>query len=155
MSIKLNHTIVNVRDKRESATFFVELFGLPAPVPFGPFLDVEVANEVTLALHRVDGVLNLIAERMRREGGGFDLHDWVSENPGVNEGAAQMALIGPDGMMLSTSMGAQAAPIDLSDREHFRIHLDGGHKGLFISKPVIGRASGKWSIRCSRSGLWR
>jgi len=49
MSIKLNHTIVNVRDKRESATFFVELFGLPAPVPFGPFLDVEVANEVTLA----------------------------------------------------------------------------------------------------------
>ena len=107
-------------------------------------------NEVTLALHHVDGVLNLIAERMRREGGGFDLHDWVSENPGVNEGAAQMAIIGPDGMMLSTSMGAQAAPIDLSDREHFRIHLDGGHKGLFISKPVIGRASGKWSIQISR-----
>src|SRR5438067_8317267 len=30
------------------------------------------------------------------------------------------------------------------------IHLDGGHKGLFISKPVIGRASGKWSIQISR-----
>ena len=49
MTIKLNHTIVNVRDKQESATFLVELFDLPAPVPFGPFLDVEVANEVTLA----------------------------------------------------------------------------------------------------------
>ncbi len=49
MTIKLNHAIVNVRDKRESATFFAELFGLPAPVSFGPFLDVEVGNEVTLA----------------------------------------------------------------------------------------------------------
>ena len=49
MSIKLNHTIVHSTDKRAAAAFFVELFGLPAPKPFGPFLDVDVANEVTLA----------------------------------------------------------------------------------------------------------
>ncbi len=48
MSIKLNHTIVHSRDPRASAEFFTSLFGLPAPVPFGPFLGVEVANEVTL-----------------------------------------------------------------------------------------------------------
>ena len=28
---------------------FAAVFGLPAPMPFGPFLDVEVGNEVTLA----------------------------------------------------------------------------------------------------------
>ena len=49
MAVKLNHTIVHARDKRESATFFAEVFGLAAPRPFGPFLDVDVANEVTLA----------------------------------------------------------------------------------------------------------
>jgi catechol 2,3-dioxygenase-like lactoylglutathione lyase family enzyme len=49
MTIKLNHTIVHAHDKRASATFFAELFGLPEPVAFGPFLDVEVGNEVTLA----------------------------------------------------------------------------------------------------------
>src|ERR671933_22448 len=48
MAIKLNHTIVNVRDKQASANFFVEIFGLPKPKPFGPFLSVDVANEVTL-----------------------------------------------------------------------------------------------------------
>jgi catechol 2,3-dioxygenase-like lactoylglutathione lyase family enzyme len=48
MAIKLNHTIVHSRDPRESAEFLVGLFGLPAPVPFGPFLSVPVANEVTL-----------------------------------------------------------------------------------------------------------
>jgi catechol 2,3-dioxygenase-like lactoylglutathione lyase family enzyme len=49
MTIKLNHTIVHSRDPRVSADFLASLFGLPAPVPFGPFLDVQVGNEVTLA----------------------------------------------------------------------------------------------------------
>ena len=49
MAVKLNHTIVHARDKRESASFFAEVFGLSKPASFGPFLDVEVANEVTLA----------------------------------------------------------------------------------------------------------
>jgi catechol 2,3-dioxygenase-like lactoylglutathione lyase family enzyme len=47
MTIKLNHTIVYARDKKASANFFAELFGLKA-VRFGPFLGVEVGNEVTL-----------------------------------------------------------------------------------------------------------
>ncbi|PRQ06580.1 VOC family protein [Enhygromyxa salina] len=49
MTIKLNHTIVRSRDQREAATFLAEMFDLPAPKPFGPFLDVELGNEVTLA----------------------------------------------------------------------------------------------------------
>jgi len=49
MAVKLNHTIVHSNDPRAAAEWFATLFGLPAPRPFGPFLDVEVANEVTLA----------------------------------------------------------------------------------------------------------
>ena len=48
MTVKLNHTIVAARDKRASAAFLAEILGLPAPVPFGPFLTVETGNEVTL-----------------------------------------------------------------------------------------------------------
>lgn len=48
MAIKLNHTIVISRDKRAASSFFTEVFGLPPAVPFGPFLGVQVANEVTL-----------------------------------------------------------------------------------------------------------
>ncbi|HZM33019.1 MAG TPA: VOC family protein [Burkholderiales bacterium] len=54
MPVKLNHTIVHARDKRASADFYSEVFGLPKPVPFGPFLDVETANEVTLAVLETD-----------------------------------------------------------------------------------------------------
>ncbi len=48
MAIKLNHTIIWSRDKRESANFLTEILGLPEPVPFGPFLGVQLDNEVTL-----------------------------------------------------------------------------------------------------------
>ena len=56
MSIKLNHTIVHAKDPRAAADFFTALFGLPAPKPFGPFLDVEVDNEVTLAFLDAEGM---------------------------------------------------------------------------------------------------
>jgi catechol 2,3-dioxygenase-like lactoylglutathione lyase family enzyme len=54
MTIKLNHTIVHARDKRVSATFLSEILGLPAPVPFGPFLGVNTGNEVTLDFLETD-----------------------------------------------------------------------------------------------------
>ncbi len=56
MAIKLNHTIVHSKDKRAAAEWFAEVFGLPAPKPFYHFLDVEVANEVTLAFLDADGM---------------------------------------------------------------------------------------------------
>jgi catechol 2,3-dioxygenase-like lactoylglutathione lyase family enzyme len=49
MSIELNHTIVNVRDKEESARFFSEILGLPPAEPFlGYFLVLRTSNGVSL-----------------------------------------------------------------------------------------------------------
>jgi catechol 2,3-dioxygenase-like lactoylglutathione lyase family enzyme len=48
MSIAFNHTIVAAKDKDGSATFFTELFGLPAAKPFGPFLIVELDHGASL-----------------------------------------------------------------------------------------------------------
>jgi catechol 2,3-dioxygenase-like lactoylglutathione lyase family enzyme len=56
MAIKLNHTIVHSLDQQKSADFLASLFGLPAPKPFGPFLGVEVGNEVTLDFLNAEGM---------------------------------------------------------------------------------------------------
>jgi catechol 2,3-dioxygenase-like lactoylglutathione lyase family enzyme len=45
---ELNHTIVRVRDKQESATFLAEILGIAAPEAYGPFLVVQVDNLVSL-----------------------------------------------------------------------------------------------------------
>ncbi|OBG47226.1 bleomycin resistance protein [Mycobacterium alsense] len=48
MAISFNHTIVAARDKRESAEFLAELFGLPSPEPFGRFMVVTLEHGVSL-----------------------------------------------------------------------------------------------------------
>jgi catechol 2,3-dioxygenase-like lactoylglutathione lyase family enzyme len=48
MTINFNHTIVASRDKKESAEFLAELFGLPSPKPFGRFVVVALEHGVNL-----------------------------------------------------------------------------------------------------------
>src|SRR5262249_17529274 len=55
------------------------------------------------------------------------------------------------GMMITSSaMLYPKTPVDLSDREHFRVHANTTADKLFISKPVLGRASGQWSVQYTR-----
>lgn len=48
MTISLNHTIVAARDKGKSAQFLAELFDLPTPIAFGPFIAVALEHGLSL-----------------------------------------------------------------------------------------------------------
>jgi signal transduction histidine kinase len=94
--------------------------------------------------------MDAIADHMRAAPGEFNIHDWAGDIPLLAAAAVQGAIIGPYGVMLSTTMEAHPAPIDLSDREHFRVHLDGTFKGIYVSRPLVGRVSGQTVLQVSR-----
>jgi catechol 2,3-dioxygenase-like lactoylglutathione lyase family enzyme len=51
MAVQLNHTIVWVHDKKESAEFLTSVLGLPEAKPFFHFLVVPMDNGVSLDLY--------------------------------------------------------------------------------------------------------
>lgn len=63
----------------------------------------------------------------------------------------QIGIIDERGIYISSNLGAaRAIPVDLSDREHFRVHRDGPRTHIFISRPLLGRISHKWSIQVTQ-----
>lgn len=68
-------------------------------------------------------------------------------------GVIQLSLIDRQGGFVASSLSPPGKPLDLSDREHIRVHLndDPNDRSVFLSKPVKGRISGTWSIQFTRA----
>lgn len=63
----------------------------------------------------------------------------------------QVAIIDSSGQ-LAWSTSRPLSDVDLSDREHFRLHRD-GRREPYISAPLLGRASGRWSVQVTQPFL--
>ena len=116
----------------------------------GRNLAAAFADEFTHILGGVAGAMEIVAQRMRTTRGAFDIHAWAREISLLSNATIQAGIIAPDGRLVSTTLDPAPEPIDLSDREHFRIHLDGRFQGIFIGKPVTGRVSHQITINVTR-----
>jgi catechol 2,3-dioxygenase-like lactoylglutathione lyase family enzyme len=54
MAVKLNHTLVDSRDRDASALFMAEMLGIDPPLVLGPFALVKVGDELTLDFRHVE-----------------------------------------------------------------------------------------------------
>lgn len=63
--------------------------------------------------------------------------------------AFQVAVIDAEGWLAYSNLSVARERVFLGEREHFRVHLAGSDR-LFISKPIKGKVSGKWSIQFTR-----
>jgi len=65
--------------------------------------------------------------------------------------AFQVAVIDKDGLLVFSNLAKPTERTDLSQREHFQAHkISPDTDRLFISKPVKGKVSGKWSLQFTR-----
>ena len=98
MTIVLNHTIVPARDKKASARFFAQLFGLRFDGQSGHFAPVRVNETVTLlfddgeafeshhyAFHVSDAEFDAILRRVQAAGLTFGSVPWALDDAKLND----------------------------------------------------------------------
>jgi diguanylate cyclase (GGDEF)-like protein/PAS domain S-box-containing protein len=108
-------------------------------------------GHLSRSLSDIDRSLKIMRRSYMLYPDGFDFRDWIHGSLLSDDQLVQLSIIGPDGFLKLSSIESQSrSRIDLRDREHFRAHLDAKNDDLFIGKPVIGRASGKWSVQLAR-----
>src|SRR5215471_3741037 len=108
-------------------------------------------ENVLRSIGEIDKALLYLRRSIETRKDSTDYTTIVNTTDLLSEIIVQVAIIDADGIMRASNAGPQpAAPLDLSDREHFKVHVDSSEDRLFISRPVIGRASGKWSVQFSR-----
>jgi signal transduction histidine kinase len=116
----------------------------------GGNLAVAFKDEMMHTLNGVNFAMDDLQRRIHADGDYLDALNWGDTvKPAFSE-IRQLSIIGPDGKLVWSSLGPTPKPIDLSDREHFRVHVENAHAGLFIGKPVIGRVSKRATIQISR-----
>ena len=107
-------------------------------------------EQIRRSLVEIDKTLLLARQAYEEDGPEFDLRTWVRNQRTLHDLTFQISLVGPDGILKATNAGPPETRIDLSDREHFAVHVGERPDKLFVSKPVLGRASGRWSIQLTR-----
>ncbi|UCV23407.1 ATP-binding protein [Ferribacterium limneticum] len=106
------------------------------------------AESATSAIKRLDAML--LDLRTQWDGHPDQFAGQIKRRQQYMEDIAfQVAVIDADGWLAYSNLAVSRDRVYLGERAHFRAHLDGGDR-LFISQPVKGKVSGKWSIQFTR-----
>lgn len=97
----------------------------------------------------VDQAVLFLKFRYQQQGKNVDIASYVHEGMILNTLFNQLGVIDEHGQYILSNLPKHKV-IDLSDRQHFKVHVAQDCQCLFISKPVLGRASRKWSIQMTR-----
>lgn len=115
--------------------------------------DLALAFEqnVDHVIEDIDRILKFIRRAAAERGNAVDWLSLMREDYAVDDETAQISVIDANGVLLASSESPRPPiRIDLSDREHFQVHLRSDEDKLYVSAPVIGRVSGKQTIQFTR-----
>src|SRR5262245_41253178 len=108
-------------------------------------------ENVLRSIGEIDKALLYLRRSIETRKEAINFHTIVNTTDVLSEIIVQVAIIDANGIMRASNVGPQPAPpVDLSDREHYKVHVGSSEDHLFISKPVVGRVSGQWSVQVTR-----
>lgn len=102
-------------------------------------------------LSQIDRVAQFLRDGIEEDGGVANFARHVARARILSNLTVQIAVADARGDIIASNMGLpQGPPINISDREHFHVHVSSSTDRLFISPPVFGRVSSKWTVQLSR-----
>ena len=108
-------------------------------------------EHLSRTLNEIDRSLKAIRSNYLLDPNHFDLRSWLNATNLFDSRTLQVAIISREGFVkLSNIDSPTSVGTDLRDREHFRRFIDATGDDFFISQPVIGRITGKWSVQLAR-----
>ncbi|BCF97805.1 GGDEF-domain containing protein [Paraburkholderia sp. PGU19] len=137
-------TVIFARLSVEKETTYREAMASAA------ILSAALEQHTVKAIHQVDQITRFVKFEFEKTPGRFDLGSTVEKGVVQSETLVQVSLIDEHGKLIANTADPNPKPIDLSDREHFRVHEHENDDQLFISKPVLGRVSGHWTLQMTR-----
>ena len=106
-------------------------------------------ENVNRTIEGVEQVMMILRNAYRHDPASFSLPDLVPATDVLNGLTLQISAVDAHGIMTSGNLPIEGR-VDLSDRDHVKVHFNTDRDDLFISKPVMGRISGKWSLQFTR-----
>ena len=100
-------------------------------------------------LHAADQTLQFVRTLYQRDGMALDLAVLVRQDVLDIDLFHQMGIIDAQGIYRLSNLPG-TPPVNLADREHFKVHVARPTDELFVSPPVLGRVSNKWTIQLTR-----
>jgi signal transduction histidine kinase len=113
-------------------------------------LSITFAAQIARSLTSIEEAMNFLEADYRIEGKSLDLADWAKRSPTLAGFDSHISIVDPAGNVVATTAPPGAAPANVADREHFRVHLTSRSKDLFVSTPIMGRASKSWTLQITR-----
>lgn len=124
-------------------------------------LAVVLAEQTNRSVQAVDLVLREVEDRIgalgvatpedfRRVLGTREMHEFLRGRKDRLPQVDNIALVGADGIRVNYTVGWPVPAGDMSDRDYFHHFATADDRGLFISQPVINRATYVWSIYVAR-----
>jgi diguanylate cyclase (GGDEF)-like protein/PAS domain S-box-containing protein len=108
-------------------------------------------EHLSRSLNEIDRSIKVIRAEYLEAPGEFDLRGWLNRSQLFDDQTLQVSIVSRDGYITASSVvSASSVGTDLRDREHFKFQASATDDQLFISKPVVGRTTGKWSIQLTR-----
>jgi diguanylate cyclase (GGDEF)-like protein len=108
------------------------------------------AESIGQTIAGVDDALRFMEAVYASDPKHFDIGVWAGRANRTRGVALEFAIFGPDGKLFASSLGPANASTDFSDRDFFKFHVSDPAEQMFISKPILGRTSGRWSILFTR-----